>query len=145
VSDYEHEDPRSILARHGLSPKSSMSQNFLVSQRAVRTIVAATGAKPGELVVELGPGLGTLTAALMATGAQVVAVERDRDMIRVLEAELVPRGLRVQPGDAAEVDYAPFAAESGGQVAVCGNLPYAVTGAIIRNLTEARPFISRAV
>src|SRR5690606_5828053 len=62
VTTSDIEDPRRVLARHGFSPKRAFSQNFLVDKNAVRRIAAATRAAEGSLVVELGPGAGTLTA-----------------------------------------------------------------------------------
>jgi 16S rRNA (adenine1518-N6/adenine1519-N6)-dimethyltransferase len=140
------EDPRRVLARHGLRPKRAFSQNFLVSRAAVERIAAAVGPAPGELVVELGPGLGTLTAALARAGARVLALERDSDMIAVVRAELGRAGVEVREGDATAVDYAALAAERGvPAVAVAGNLPYAITGAILRDLVASRRAVSRAV
>lgn len=139
------EDPRAALRRHGLSPKAAFSQNFLVSTSAVRTIVAAAATVPGEHVVELGPGLGTLTAALIEAGAHVSAIERDHDMIHVLTQDLVPKGLVLKPGDAADVDYAALKREPGEKLCVVGNLPYAITGAILRNLVDSRAHLSRAI
>jgi 16S rRNA (adenine1518-N6/adenine1519-N6)-dimethyltransferase len=140
------EDPRRVLARHGLAPKRSYSQNFLISESAVLRIAEAVAPAPGERVVELGPGLGTLTGALLRAGADVVAIEQDRAMIAVLAAEFPTPRLRVREGDAATVDYAALAAELGvSQLAVAGNLPYAVTGGILRTLTLARAQLSRAV
>ena len=71
------EDPRRVLARHGLKPKRGFSQNFLVAPHAVEAIARAAHV-PGVPIVELGPGLGTLTAALLRTGADVLALEADR-------------------------------------------------------------------
>lgn len=145
------EDPRRVLARHGLTPKRAFSQNFLISESAVTRIAAAVAPALGERVLELGPGLGTLTGALLRAGADVVAIERDRGMIAVLAAEMPRARVRVIEGDAAEVDYAALATElcaedtSSAQLAVTGNLPYAVTGGILRNLTAARLHLSRAV
>lgn len=145
------EDPRRVLARHGLTPKRAFSQNFLISESAVARIAAAVAPALGERVLELGPGLGTLTGALLRAGADVVAIERDRGMIAVLAAEMPRARVRVIEGDAAEVDYAALAAElcpsdtGGAKLAVTGNLPYAVTGGILRNLTTARQHLSRAV
>jgi 16S rRNA (adenine1518-N6/adenine1519-N6)-dimethyltransferase len=140
------EDPRRVLARHGLAPKRSFSQNFLISEGAVTRIAEAVAPSAGELVVELGPGLGTLTGALLRAGADVVAIEQDRAMIAVLAAELPTPRLRVREGDAASLDYAALAAELGvARVAVAGNLPYAVTGGILRTLTHARAHLSQAV
>lgn len=140
------EDPRRVLRRHGLEPKRGMSQNFLVARHAVDRIVEAVAPAAGETVVELGPGLGTLTAALLRAGARVVAVERDRDMIAVLREELADvDGFEVREGDAACVDIAAIARQAGAPVALAGNLPYAVTGAILRNLTGHARDVSRAV
>jgi len=138
------EDPRRVLARHGLAPKRGFSQNFLTARSVVERIAGALEPAPGELVVELGPGLGTLTAALLRAGAHVVAVDMDRDMLRVLGLELgaVP-GFRAVEGDATRVDLAELG--EGRPLAVAGNLPYAVTGAIFRRLVEQYRHVSRAV
>ena len=139
------EDPRVVLARHGLRAKRGYSQNFLISQRAVDTIAAATVLAPGMAVVELGAGLGTLTAALLRAGARVIAIERDPDMLRVLEAELGAYRLEVRREDAAALDYAALVERAGAPLSVAGNLPYAITGPILRNLTEHRLSFARAV
>lgn len=146
MSDHElpgWEDPRRVLARHGLAPKRAFSQNFLVSRSAVEAIARATVTRPGETVIELGPGLGTLTGELLRTGARVIAVERDRDMIAVLRAEYPGAPLEIVEGDAADVDLMALA--GGEKVALAGNLPYAITGGILRNLCERHQAISRAV
>ncbi|MFW6050008.1 MAG: 16S rRNA (adenine(1518)-N(6)/adenine(1519)-N(6))-dimethyltransferase RsmA [Myxococcota bacterium] len=143
-SDWE--DPRRVLARHGLHPKRGFSQNFLVARGVVDRIVAAVAPEPGELVVELGPGLGTLTSGLLRSGARVLAVESDPDMRAVLEAELGRQvRLEVAAGDARTVDLPALAAREGRPVAVAGNLPYAVTGAILRHVVERHTSVSRAV
>ena len=138
------EDPRRVLKRHALTPKRSFSQSFLVSRHAVERIVEALEPDPEELTVELGPGLGTLTGELLRRGARVLAIERDRDMLAVLDAELghVPT-LELREGDAAKVDLGAIA--GGGRVALAGNLPYAITGAILRNLVGQRSSLRRAV
>jgi 16S rRNA (adenine1518-N6/adenine1519-N6)-dimethyltransferase len=139
------EDPRSALARPGLRAKKRFSQSFLTSPHAVRAIAAATGAGTGSLVVELGAGLGTLTAALHATGARVIAVERDRDMVAVLEQDLAPRGVRVLETDAATLDYTQLSRDEGSPLLVAGNIPYAITGGILRNLVMGCEAVPRAV
>ncbi|MDQ3033380.1 MAG: 16S rRNA (adenine(1518)-N(6)/adenine(1519)-N(6))-dimethyltransferase RsmA [Myxococcota bacterium] len=139
----EWEDPRRVLGRHGLAPKKAFSQNFLVSRHVVEAIVRALGIAEGERVIELGPGLGTLTGELLRAGAQVVAIEKDREMIEVLRAELgASERLEVIEGDAASVDLAALA--KGERVALAGNLPYAITGGIVRNLCEHAGHLSRA-
>jgi 16S rRNA (adenine1518-N6/adenine1519-N6)-dimethyltransferase len=140
------EDPRRVLARHGLLPKRGFSQNFLVSERAVRGIVDACELNADSRVVELGAGCGTLTVALAEVAARVYAVERDPDMLAVLRAELDPARVEVVPGDAKQVEFAHYAAGGGApELRVAGNLPYAITGAILRNLIEQNTQIERAV
>jgi len=141
----DFEDPRRLLARHGLSPKRGMSQNFLTSRSAVESIVRAAALSPDEPVVELGAGLGTLTTELMRSGARVLAIDRDPDMLRVLETELVPHGLAVQDADAADLDCAALAERMGGPLCVVGNLPYSITGAILKNLVRHRHSVSRVL
>ncbi len=138
------EDPRKVLSRHGLFPKRGFSQNFLTAQSVVERIADALELTEGELVIELGPGLGTLTAAILRRGARVTAVDMDRDMLRVLGIELgkVP-GFQAIEGDATQVDLG--ALSPSGPVAVAGNLPYAVTGGIFRRLVEQHRNVSRAV
>lgn len=139
------EDPRVVLGRHGVAPKRAFSQNFLVSRHAVDEIaLAATAGAEDATVIELGPGAGTLTAALLRRGARVVAVEKDRDMIALLRAELGhEERFRVVEGDAATFELAPL--EAGPRPVICGNLPYAITGAILERLVALAPSIRRAV
>jgi len=139
------EDPRTVLKRHGLWAKRSYSQNFLISERAVRAIVEACALREGRPILELGPGCGTLTFALAANGNPVIAIERDPDMLRVLTAERGERPVELVDGDAKEVDFGAYAREHGGRIVVAGNLPYAITGAIFRNLTEQAEHVERAV
>jgi 16S rRNA (adenine1518-N6/adenine1519-N6)-dimethyltransferase len=139
------EDPRKVLARHGLSPKRSYSQNFLCAPWAVSAIAEATEAAPGHTLVELGPGCGTLTQALLERGARVVAIERDPQMRNVLALEFAGQDLEVRDGDAAEANYVALQHELGNPLRVVGNLPYAITGAIFRRLIDEHHAIHSAV
>jgi 16S rRNA (adenine1518-N6/adenine1519-N6)-dimethyltransferase len=142
-------NPVEILRRHGLKPKQSWGQNFLSDDYTLGEIAAAVALHAGEPVVELGPGLGHLTMHLLATGAQVTAVERDRDMVTVLEelrSALPPEEsarLKIVAGNAATVDFAEVAGAP--KVAVVGNLPYHLTSPILFRVLEQRPTVSRAV
>jgi 16S rRNA (adenine1518-N6/adenine1519-N6)-dimethyltransferase len=137
------EDPRRVLQRHGMAPKRSFSQNFLVSERAVRAIVEACLLGPDSPVIELGPGCGTLTHALANASRRVFAVERDPDMLHILEAECDPARVALVRGDAKQVDLAAISGSARSTVA--GNLPYAITGAILRNLYDQSQHLERAV
>ncbi|MBL8722057.1 MAG: ribosomal RNA small subunit methyltransferase A [Myxococcales bacterium] len=138
-------DPRTVLARHGLRPKRSFGQNFLVAESIVARIAALCVPEPGTHVVEIGAGLGTLTQALLDRGARVTAIERDRDLLPVLRkelsAELEEGRLTLLEADAAQVDYAALFRDGG---VLAGNLPYQITGRLIELATDL-PGLSRAV
>jgi 16S rRNA (adenine1518-N6/adenine1519-N6)-dimethyltransferase len=138
-------DARDLLRAHGLSPKRAFSQNFLIQPGAIAQIADAAAALGSE-VVELGPGLGALTHALLDRGCGVVAVELDRDMVRVLDAELGAHArLQIVEGDAAAFDFVAFSASSGSKLVVTGNLPYQATGAILRHVVHHRALLNGAV
>ncbi len=138
-------DPRDLLRKYDLRPKRSFSQNFLIQTQVVAQIADATAAL-GKQVVELGPGLGTLTAALLARDCRVLAVELDRDMVRVLERELGAVGaLEIREGDAAELDFSGYSKTCGSKLVVAGNLPYQATGAILRQVVRHRAVLRGAV
>ena len=144
-----HPSPRELLDRHGLRAKKSWGQNFLSDPAILDGIARLAVERPGEVVVELGPGLGHLTERLVAHGARVVAVERDRDMARVLRAELGDAVSLVE-ADAARADLAALGrlAPGGpapGRVAVAGNIPYHLTSPILFSLLDQADAVSRAV
>src|SRR5215212_5540621 len=96
---------RDLLARLGHSPKRFLGQNFLVDGNIVRKSLELAYVRPGDVVVEVGPGLGTLTAALLEAGAEVWAVEKDRTLHAHLAAQLEPRftdRFHLLEGDAVE-------------------------------------------
>jgi 16S rRNA (adenine1518-N6/adenine1519-N6)-dimethyltransferase len=135
------DDPRRVLARHGLTAKKSWGQNFLRDRAVLARIAAAARATADDVVVEIGAGLGALTAALAATDpppARIVAIERDPDMLRVLAAELgdEPR-VELAPADAAHFDFAGLARTVGRPLVVVGNLPYQIASALVLSLIDA--------
>ncbi len=134
------EDPRRTLARHGLAAKKSWGQNFLRDRAVLARIAAATQAGPDDVVVEIGAGLGALTRALTELApppARVVAVERDPDMLAVLEGEVAGAGVEVRAADAAHFDFAAEAQGAGRPLVVVGNLPYQIASALILALLQA--------
>jgi 16S rRNA (adenine1518-N6/adenine1519-N6)-dimethyltransferase len=136
------DSPREILKRHHLRPKESWGQNFLSDEVVLSRIVDEAMLVDTDVVVELGPGLGHLTRQLLATGAKVFAVERDRDMVKVLQAERLA-GLTLVEGNAAETDFAKVAGVD--QVIVIGNLPYHLTSPILFEVLDQVAHVRRAV
>ena len=149
AADARATDPRAVLARHGLRAKKSWGQNFLVDRNVHDRIARAAAAGPDDVVVEIGAGLGTLTAALLAAGAgprKIVAVERDPDMLAVLAEEM--RGearVEVRPADAVHFDFAAAARAAGRPVVVVGNLPYQITSPLLFAIVDAADAVARAV
>jgi 16S rRNA (adenine1518-N6/adenine1519-N6)-dimethyltransferase len=119
---------RETLARLGHAPKRFLGQNFLVDGNIVRKSLALAEVTAGDAIVEIGPGLGTLTTALLETGAEVWAVEKDRALHTHLTAELAPRfpgRFHLIEGDAVELPLAGWTGPDGG-CKVVANLPYAI-------------------
>ena len=156
-----HPAPKVLLDRHGLRAKKSWGQNFLGDEAILDAIARLAVERPGEVVIELGSGLGHLTERLLAHGARVVAVERDRDMARVLRGEFGDT-IRLVEADAARADFARLAADApggaqeraqgdapgaapAGRVAVAGNIPYHLTSPILFSLLDQASAVSRAV
>jgi 16S rRNA (adenine1518-N6/adenine1519-N6)-dimethyltransferase len=129
-----------LLERHGLSPRRALGQNFVVDPNTVRRIARLAEVGPGDRVLEIGPGLGSLTRALVETGAAVTAVEADAGLVAVLAEEL-PEVVVVH-ADALAVDWAAVLGGSGGWVLVA-NLPYNIATPLIADLLDGVPAIER--
>jgi 16S rRNA (adenine1518-N6/adenine1519-N6)-dimethyltransferase len=140
--------PRALLDKHGLKAKKSWGQNFLGDEEILDHIARLAVEEEGERVVELGAGLGHLTVRLLARGARVIAVERDRDMARVLREELGDR-IELLEADAVTLDYRALAAAEAAagppRIAVVGNLPYHLSSPILFSLLDQAEHVSRAV
>jgi 16S rRNA (adenine1518-N6/adenine1519-N6)-dimethyltransferase len=136
-------DVRALLREYGLRPKQSLGQNFLVDPPALAKIVAAAELQPHETVLEVGPGLGTLTAALAGHARRVVAVELDDRLLPVLERLLAGYpNVTVVHGDILALDPARLVEPP---YKVVANIPYYITAAILRHLLEARVQPERVV
>ncbi|HET7536710.1 MAG TPA: 16S rRNA (adenine(1518)-N(6)/adenine(1519)-N(6))-dimethyltransferase RsmA, partial [Candidatus Didemnitutus sp.] len=121
-------DTLALLEKLGHQPKRFLGQNFLVDGNIVRKSLELAEVKPGDVVVEVGPGLGTLTSALIEAGAEVWAVEKDRSLHAHLEETLAAQHpkLHLLEGDAVEHPLAGLPAEKAGYKVVA-NLPYAIS------------------
>ena len=129
---------RELLGRHGLSPKKSLGQNFLVDPRVQERIVAAAQIQATDVVVEIGAGLGALTARLAEVASRGIAIDRDGQLVEVLRAELADRpNLEIVLGDALEFDLGEAARKAGRPLVVVGNLPYVVTSPVLFATIEA--------
>ena len=129
---------RVLLARHGLSPRKSLGQNFLVDTRVQERIVTAAQLSCSDAVVEIGAGLGALTARLCEQAGKLLAIERDERLAAVLRAELGSQPqLEIVVGDALEFDFPSAARKLGRPLVVVGNLPYVVTSPVIFAVIEA--------
>lgn len=134
---------RSLLAAHGREPSRALGQHFLADPNTARRIATAAGVGPGDRVLEIGPGVGSLTVALLAAGARVTALELDRHLVPVLsEATGDPPELRVEVGDALTADLGALLGD--GPWTVVANLPYNVAAAIVVRLLEEAPQVVRA-
>jgi len=135
-------DAAELLSRHGLAPRRALGQNFVVDANTVRRIARLADVGPGDAVVEIGAGLGSLTRALVETGATVTAVEVDRGLVGVLRAELEPLGVRVVEDDALRLDWAALLAGHDRWVLVA-NLPYNIATPLVADLLDEVPAIER--
>jgi 16S rRNA (adenine1518-N6/adenine1519-N6)-dimethyltransferase len=144
---------RELLDRYNLRPRKGLGQHFLGDPNLLRKVVDAAELSPDALVLEIGPGLGTLTRRLAGTAGRVVAVELDAGMVYLLRQELgdVPN-LEVVQGDILQADPVellqralPSDYRPPLEYVVVANLPYYITSAVIRHLLEVGRRPSRLV
>jgi 16S rRNA (adenine1518-N6/adenine1519-N6)-dimethyltransferase len=132
---------RDLLQRHGLRPSRALGQHYLADPNTARKVVRLAGVRPGETVVEVGPGLGSLTLALREAGAQVVAVEADARLLPALAEALGGKGdVRVEVADALRVDLGALAPAAEALVA---NLPYNIAATLVLRVLAGVPRIVR--
>lgn len=129
---------RDLLQRHGLAARRSLGQHFLVDPNTARRIVRLARVGPGERILEIGPGLGSLTVVLADAGAQVVAVELDEAVAEVVREVAGPR-VEIVTGDAMRTDLCALAAPSARLVA---NLPYNVATPLLARVLEDVPEVT---
>lgn len=142
-------DPRALLRQYGLTPRKALGQNFLVEPVAPARIAALAELTRDDTVLEVGAGLGTLTATLAAHAGRVIAVETDPHLVDILQQELAAfENVTIVHGNILDLDPATLLAVSPAPVMllwgtrlphyhVVANLPYYITAAVIRHLLEA--------
>ncbi|MGH9042692.1 MAG: 16S rRNA (adenine(1518)-N(6)/adenine(1519)-N(6))-dimethyltransferase RsmA [Acidimicrobiia bacterium] len=141
-------DVRGLLTAHGIRPSRALGQNFLADPNTARRIVRLAGVAPGDRVLEVGPGVGSLTLALadeVGPEGSVTALELDRHLVPLLAEVLADRRwVRVVEGDALTVDYDDLL--GGANATMVSNLPYNVaTPLIVRLLEEVPGLVSLVV
>lgn len=130
-------DITDLLRQHGLRPDKSLGQNFLVDPGALKRVVEAADITQEDEVLEIGPGLGSLTRLLAGLSRRVVAVELDADLFPPLQQVLSPfTNVEIVQGDILAQDPSRLMSEPG--YLVVANIPYYITSALIRHLLETR-------
>jgi 16S rRNA (adenine1518-N6/adenine1519-N6)-dimethyltransferase len=147
-------EARRLLASHGLRPSRALGQNFVVDPNTVRRVARLSEVGPGDCVIEVGGGLGSLTLALAETGAAVTVLEIDSGLIPILSSVAEPLGVRVVHGDALSIDWSELlgspspdepAQMSSTEWTLVSNLPYNIATPLIANLLDDVAEIRRLV
>ncbi len=132
---------RELLAAHGLAPNKALGQHFLADPNTAARIVRLADLDAGARVVEVGPGVGSLTVALLDASAHVCAIELDRYIVPVLEDVTSGRNVDIVVADALHVDW--NAVLPGDEWHMVSNLPYNVATAVVVGALEHAPMIKR--
>lgn len=124
------------------SRRHALGQHFLTNQGVLRKIVGAIDPKPGEVIVEIGPGKGALTAALAVGGGRIVAIEKDERLIPGLR-DAMPSAVEVVHGDILRVDFREIAKKAGVRaLRLVGNVPYAISSPLLFRVLDERDLLS---
>jgi 16S rRNA (adenine1518-N6/adenine1519-N6)-dimethyltransferase len=132
---------RELLARHGVRPSRALGQNFLTDPNTARRIVRLAELQPGDRVVEVGPGVGSLTVELAAAGAHVCAIELDRRLVPILEEVVAGLAVEVVHDDAMRIDWHDRLGDR--SWVMVANLPYNVATPLVVGVLESAPMIER--
>lgn len=130
------EHPKQLLERFGYRPKKRLGQNFLMDAASAARIarLAAEGISPSARILEIGPGTGQLTKALLDIHPDVTAIDIDPDMVRILRSQPELERAQIVEADALAFDFEAFA--HGGPWRMTGNLPYNIATPLIMRLIE---------
>ncbi len=127
---------RKVMKEIGGGANKRLGQHFLIDPHALATIVEEAEIEQGDRVLEIGPGLGVLTGALIEAGAHVTAVERDRRFVEYIESRMTNDELRIMQGDAAKLDWENHFGKKAWKFV--SNLPYSITSLALRKALYAK-------
>lgn len=134
-----------VLSAHGIAMKKSLGQHFLIDDNIVRRTLELAALSADDVVLEVGPGIGTLTVPLCAAARRVVAVERDARLLPVLEETTSGCGtLTVVRADATTVGSEALTTDEGSPTTLVANLPYGVAATVVLRFFEVLPTLSSA-
>ena len=147
-------ETKAVLSQHGLSAKYKLGQNFLVSDEVIGKILELSAIDSNDCVLEVGPGIGTLTCAMLPVAEAVVSIEADKDLKSVLSetlaqdsdrfALIMGDALKVEPSDIAEaIESIPYENLHGMPTCFVANLPYQVAATLILKYIETIPSLER--
>jgi 16S rRNA (adenine1518-N6/adenine1519-N6)-dimethyltransferase len=136
-------DVQRLLAEHSIRPTKALGQNFVGDPNTVERIARLSGVGPDTVVVEIGAGLGSLTVALAATGARVLAVEVDRRLVDILGSTVADDRVEVVEADALALDWGALLEGWPDPVVLVANLPYSVATPVVIRALEGAPRIVR--
>ncbi len=140
--------PNTLLKAWNLRARKEFGQNFLKDERVAQRIVGRAGIETDDVVLEIGAGLGVMTAAAAHQARKVIAVEKDRHLVPLLRAELLAHGfshVEIHEGDILKMPLSMLAGSETRPLVVLGNLPYNISSQVVVKLIEERRHVDRAV
>lgn len=141
-----YQKTKSILKRQGLAPAKKLGQNFLVHRHTAERIVDLTGITERDTVLEVGVGLGALTAPLAEAAGQVIGLEADSGIIRLhKEQGTLPENVRLIHQDVLKADFKELADLCGGRLKIIANLPYSISSPFLFKLIKHHDLVDFAV
>lgn len=141
-----YQKTKTVLKKQGLAPAKKLGQNFLVHRRTAERIVELAGITSKDIVLEIGVGLGALTAPLAEAAAQVIGLEADSGIIRLHEEQKsLPKNVHLIHQDVLKADFQKLADSVGGRLKILANLPYSISSPFLFKLIEHHELIDFAV
>ncbi len=132
------EETKYLLNKYNLRPRREGGQNFLINDNIIKSIIKAAGLQPDDTVLEIGPGLGAITGELCKKAGKVIAVEQDRDLIKLLNnLKSVNKNLEIVNSDIFKVNLNEFVKDK--EYKLVSNLPFNISSLVLRNFLQFKP------